>query len=218
MERPVTEGVPGGTVGARVAPRVAGRVPRARGRRPECGRAPAAAARNADALPRPLPGTRTRSRGRCPACGSAYPVARALGPARAGGGRGTLAARGAPWRRRWSRWARVGCFWGWRFPAHCNVPCTASPRRGHGGRLSHLRVSAQECGKTRAKGVNSRRSDGKVGSGVEKWDKVGYGGAGKRPEWRGSSHSATPVSNLRGDNELWRFGATSSTRWTRRTG
>ncbi len=36
-------------------------------------------------------------------------------------------------------------------------------------------------------------SDGKVGICVAQWEKVGYGGITNRPEWRGSSHSATPV-------------------------
>ena len=36
-------------------------------------------------------------------------------------------------------------------------------------------------------------SDGKVGNRVAEWGEVGYGAISNRPEWRGSSHSATPV-------------------------
>ncbi len=36
-------------------------------------------------------------------------------------------------------------------------------------------------------------SDGKVGNRVAEWERVGYRGNSNRPEWRGSSHSATPV-------------------------
>ena len=46
--------------------------------------------------------------------------------------------------------------------------------------------------------ANARRPDGKVGEGVAEWERVGYGGRSNRPEWRGSSHSATPVTTLSG--------------------
>jgi hypothetical protein len=41
--------------------------------------------------------------------------------------------------------------------------------------------------------ATARPSDGRVGNCVAWWEKVGYGGLTNRPEWRGSSHSATPV-------------------------
>jgi hypothetical protein len=42
-------------------------------------------------------------------------------------------------------------------------------------------------------GAVRRPSDGRVGNCVAQWEKVGYRGLTNRPEWRGSSHSATPV-------------------------
>jgi hypothetical protein len=68
-------------------------------------------------------------------------------------------------------------------PRPVPVPCSLQralhrePGPARGGRLSHRLVSAQECGEPPARDANSHRSDGKVGQGVEKWDKVGYGGA-----------------------------------------
>jgi len=41
--------------------------------------------------------------------------------------------------------------------------------------------------------LDAEPSDGKVGKCVAWWEIVGYGGITNRPEWRGSSHSATPV-------------------------
>jgi hypothetical protein len=113
-------------------------------------------------------------------------------------------------------------------PAPCATPVavTCSLQRAlhrelrpvHGGRRSHLLVSAQECGKPPARDANSHRSDGKVGQGVEKWDKVGYGGAQQTTGVAGLLPLRHSGLDLRGDHELWRFGATTSTRWTRRTG
>jgi hypothetical protein len=59
----------------------------------------------------------------------------------------------------------------------CNVTCSPTTGSRPRGRPSHRPASAQVCGKQPTRRVNSAASDGKVGPGVEKWEKVGYGGA-----------------------------------------
>jgi hypothetical protein len=59
----------------------------------------------------------------------------------------------------------------------CNVTCSPAPGSGPRARRSHRPASAQVCGKQPPPRFNSAASDGKVGTGVEKWGKVGYGGA-----------------------------------------
>jgi hypothetical protein len=103
----------------------------------------------------------------------------------------TINGGSIPWRGWVTR--RTPCLTpppGRRSPSHAaphatpvTVPCwlqralhrEVGPAKGW--RLSHSPISAEECGKPPARGANSHRSDGKVGQGVEKWDKVGYGGA-----------------------------------------
>jgi hypothetical protein len=105
-----------------------------------------------------------------------------------------------------------------RFPAGCNVPCTARSARPKAGGCPTRRYPLRNAeSHPRGARIHIDRTErwGRVLKSGTKWATVA---PSKRPEWRGSSHSATPVSNLRGDHELWRFGAITSTRWTRRTG
>src|SRR5919106_2846849 len=88
------------------------------------------------------------------------------------------------------------------------------PRPGLGKAPSHRSAPLRNAEtRTEPGPVRLHRTErwGEVLKSGRKWATVA---PSKRPEWRGSSHSATPVSNLHGDNALWRFGATSSTRWT----
>jgi hypothetical protein len=59
----------------------------------------------------------------------------------------------------------------------CNVTCSPTSGSGPRARTSHRPASPQVCGKQPTPRGNSAASDGKVGTGVEKWGKVGYGGA-----------------------------------------
>ena len=59
----------------------------------------------------------------------------------------------------------------------CNLTCSSTTGSGPRGRPSHRPGSAQVCGKPATQRLNWAASDGKVGMGVEKWEKVGYAGA-----------------------------------------
>jgi hypothetical protein len=114
-------------------------------------------------------GARKRRRTRHPAPAGLYPASPAPAPAVTAHGRSRKAGLAPASPAPHPTAPAISC--------PCNVTCSPTSGSGPRARTSHRPASPQVCGKQPTPRGNSAASDGKVGTGVEKWEKVGYGGA-----------------------------------------